>query len=119
MVLVQEQQEASNAVAATVAAMPLLRQGVGLTLFWRFCPTRAATCLIEAVPAGSSNNCVCLPLESDFASELLGESASNDCYPEPQFGRNGKAKLEPSETQKEAHFCERRKATSGSSGGIF
>ena len=33
---VHEQHEAGNAVAATDAAMPLLRQGVGLTSPWRF-----------------------------------------------------------------------------------
>ena len=38
MVLVLEQQEAGNAVVATVAAMPLLQLGVGSTLLERSYP---------------------------------------------------------------------------------
>ena len=59
-VSVTEQREASTVVAATDAAMPLLRHCLGSTPHWRFCPLRAATCLVEAAP-GSSGKCVCLP----------------------------------------------------------
>ena len=63
MVVVPEQQEAGNAVAATGAVMPLLlRHGVGLTLPERSSPALAATCLVEAA-ASSRSNC-----------ELLNES---------------------------------------------
>ena len=46
--MIVEQRTAGNVVAATDAAMLMLRQGVGLTPPWRFCPARVATCLVEA-----------------------------------------------------------------------
>ena len=55
MVVAPEQQEAGNAEAATDAAVPLLRPGVGSTLPERSCPAHAANCLSEATASSSCN----------------------------------------------------------------
>ena len=56
VVRVVEPREASTVVAVADAAMPLLRHWLGSTPLWKFCPLRAATCLVEAaLPAAAAN----------------------------------------------------------------
>ena len=89
------------------ASMPLLQLGVGLTLAARSCLACAATCLSEAVASNGCNDE--LPA---FARFYLDR-------PRATILQEWKGKAGALGNTKYVNFCERRKASSGSSAGTF